>query len=120
MITRNCVLAERGGDGPNAGRDSRGRSAARARRARLRRAAAEKRVELAPLRRRIARREKAVKRLEQEIARLDAALAGRAFRPRSGASGGRSPRRAPTRSARSRRAEEDWLEASAAFEFAMS
>ena len=46
-----------------------------ARRAGMRRAAAEKRVELAPLRRRLAEAEADVARLTTEIARIDAALA---------------------------------------------
>jgi ATP-binding cassette, subfamily F, member 3 len=114
----NVVLAERGG-GKSA---DQGRKTAEAPRGRVevRRAAAEKRIELAPLRRRIAEAETAVKRLGQEIAVIDAALAEPGLFARDPA------RAAVLAKARSdavgalARAEDDWLEASAAFESAMS
>jgi ATP-binding cassette subfamily F protein 3 len=80
-----------------------------------RRAAAEKRAELAPLRQKIAAAEKAINRHKAEIDRLEAALAGDLF--------ARDPKKAAQMSkARSEavaslaRAEEEWLEASAAYE----
>jgi ATP-binding cassette subfamily F protein 3 len=111
------VLAERGGGAQAA--DGKGRKEAARGRVELRRAAAEKRSELAPLRRRIAEAESAVKRLGQEIAGIDAALADPGLFARD-------PARAATL-AKGRadavnalaRAEDDWLEASAAFESAM-
>src|SRR5205085_415034 len=45
------------------------------RRADQRRAAAEKRIEVAPLRRRVVEAEQTIERLSREIARIDAALA---------------------------------------------
>jgi ATP-binding cassette, subfamily F, member 3 len=110
------VLAERGG-----AQDSKGRKAAEAPRGRveLRRAAAEKRTVLAPLRRRIAEAESAVKRLGQEIAGIDAALADPTLFARDPARAAVLAKgRADAVSALAR-AEEDWLEASAAFESAM-
>jgi ATP-binding cassette, subfamily F, member 3 len=110
------VLAERGG-----AQDSKGRKAAEAPRGRveLRRAAAEKRTVLAPLRRRIAEAERAVKRLGREIAGIDAALADPTLFARDPARAAVLAKgRADAVSALAR-AEEDWLEASAAFESAM-
>ena len=72
---RRLVLGERGAAGKG---DGRRKEAARGagRDARdARRAAAEKRVELAPLRRRITAAEAAVARLSEEIRRIDSALA---------------------------------------------
>jgi ATP-binding cassette, subfamily F, member 3 len=84
-----------------------------------RRAAAEKREELKPLKRRIDAAEKAVARLTADIAAIDAQLAGGLF--------ARDPAKATTLS-KSRaeaadalvRAEEDWLTASAEYEEAMA
>jgi ATP-binding cassette subfamily F protein 3 len=116
------VLAERG-SAKNADKSAdQGRKTADAPRGRIeiRRAAAEKRIELAPLRRRIAAAETAVKRLEQEIATIDAALAEPGLFARdSGRAGMLAKGRADAVSALAR-AEDDWLEASAAFESAMS
>jgi ATP-binding cassette subfamily F protein 3 len=89
-------------------------------RAEIRRAAAEKRVELAPMRKRINVAETAMAMLNQEIAKIDAALADPGLF-------GRDPARA-TQLAKSRadavrglaNAEEEWLEASAAYEAAAS
>jgi ATP-binding cassette subfamily F protein 3 len=121
---RDLVLAERGAKAPQAGerKAAGGRNAGETPRGRteIRRAAAEKRVELAPLRKRIADAETAVKRFTEEIAKIDVALAepglftGNPARAASLAKG-----RADAAAALSR-AEEDWLEASAAFEAAMS
>jgi ATP-binding cassette subfamily F protein 3 len=112
------VLAERGGAQAAEGK---GRKAAEAPRGRveIRRAAAEKRSELAPLRRRIAEAESAVKRLGQEIAGIDAALADPGLFTRDPARAAALAKgRADAVSALAR-AEDDWLEASAAFESAM-
>ncbi len=84
-----------------------------------RRAAAEKRIGLQPLKRQIDAAEKAVTRLAAEIARIDGELAGGLF--------ARDPAKATTLAkARSEaagalaKAEEDWLAASAAYEDAMA
>jgi ATP-binding cassette subfamily F protein 3 len=116
------VLAERGSAKDADKSADQGRKTADAPRGRIeiRRAAAEKRIELAPLRRRIAAAETAVKRLEQEIATIDAALAEPGLFARdSGRAGMLAKGRADAVSALAR-AEDDWLEASAAFESAMS
>ncbi len=88
----------------------------RAGRADIRRAAAQMRVELAPLRRRIAEAESAVKRLTEEIARIDVALAEPGLFARD------PPRAAALAKARADAvealsgAEDDWLAASAELE----
>jgi ATP-binding cassette subfamily F protein 3 len=115
---RDVVLAARGG----AKSADQGRKPADAPRGRveIRRAAAEKRTELAPLRRRIAQAETAVKRHGQEIAAIDAALAEPGLFARDPARAAMLAKgRADAVNALAR-AEDDWLEASAAFESAMS
>jgi len=114
------VLADRGSPNP-AARDAKAaaRKPAEATRLEIRRAAAEKRVELAPLRRRITEAEKAVKRWGEEIAGIDAALADPGLFARDPARAAALAKgRAEAVSALAR-AEDDWLEASAAFESAM-
>jgi ATP-binding cassette subfamily F protein 3 len=96
------------------GRRGRNGSAARTGRADLRRAAAEKRIELAPLRRRVADAEKAVTRLTAEIARLDATLVDLFARDPSKAAA-LAKARAEHADALAA-AEEDWLAASAELE----
>jgi len=117
---RDLVLAERA-DGGAKGVDRRAPAphAPRAR-ADIRRAAAEKRSELAPLRRRIADCDTAIKRLSEEIARIEAALAepGLFARDPSRASALAKARAEAVRALAL--AEDEWLEASAAFESAMS
>src|SRR5215471_13151609 len=89
-----------------------GRKEAPRGRVELRRAAAEKRSELAPLRRRIAEAESAVKRLGQQIAGIDAALADPGLFTRDPARAAALAKgRADAVSALAR-AEDDWLEAS--------
>jgi ATP-binding cassette, subfamily F, member 3 len=115
---RDQVLAERGG-AKSAEPARKGAEPLRGR-GEIRRAAAEKRVELAPLRRRIAEAESAVKRHGQEIAAIDAALAEPGLFARDpGRAAVLAKGRAEAASALAR-AEDDWLEASAAFEAAMS
>jgi len=93
-------------------------AAPRAGRVEVRRTAAQLRVELAPLRRRVTDAEQSMKRLTSEIARIDAALAAPNLF-------GRDPRKATAlakaradAAASLKRAEDDWLAASAAFEAA--
>jgi ATP-binding cassette subfamily F protein 3 len=125
---RDVVLAERGaalplpparaGEGKG-GSDRRAGAAPRAR-VEIRRAAAEKRTELAPLRRRIAEAETAVKRLGREIAGIDSALAKPGLFARDPARAAALAKgRADAVNALAR-AEDDWLAASAALESAMS
>jgi ATP-binding cassette subfamily F protein 3 len=115
------VLAERGsGKGADQGRKAAEAPRAEAPRGRdVRRAAAEKRIELAPLRRRITDAETAVKRLGKDIATIDAALAEPGLFARDPArAAGLAKARADAATALAR-AEDDWLEASAEFESAM-
>jgi ATP-binding cassette, subfamily F, member 3 len=115
---QETVLAERGGA---KGAEPR-RKAVDAPRGRveIRRAAAEKRTELAPLRRRIAQAESAVKRLGGEIAAIDAALAEPGLFARDPARAAVLAKERADAASALARAEDDWLEASAAFESAMS
>ncbi|MBX9773163.1 MAG: ABC-F family ATP-binding cassette domain-containing protein [Xanthobacteraceae bacterium] len=110
---RRLVLAEgRGGDD----RDRKPKGASRGD---VRRAAAQLRLELAPLRRRIGDAEKTVARLNDEIARIDTALADAGLFARDPARAAQlSKDRANAVSALAR-AEDDWLAASAAWEDAM-
>jgi ATP-binding cassette subfamily F protein 3 len=80
-----------------------------------RRAAADRRAELAPLRQKITTAEKAITRHKAEIERLEAALAGGLFAQDPQKAAGVAKARADTAAALAR-AEEEWLEASAAFE----
>jgi ATP-binding cassette subfamily F protein 3 len=118
---RDVVLGERGrGEDLDKSSDPRPKEAGAPRgRVEVRRAAAEKRVEFAPLRRRIAQAEATIKRIGQEIAGLDAALAEPGLFARDPArAAGLAKARADAVKALAR-AEDDWLEASAAFESAM-
>jgi ATP-binding cassette subfamily F protein 3 len=115
---RDQVLAERGG-GKSAEPVRKGAEAPRGR-GEIRRAAAEKRVELAPLRRRIAAAETAVKRHGQEIAAIDAALAEPGLFARDPSRAAVLAKGRAEAASALARAEDDWLEASAAFEAAMS
>jgi ATP-binding cassette, subfamily F, member 3 len=115
---QRLVLSDRGG---NRGADRQQKdSAPRVNRTELRRAAAEKRVELAPLRRRIANAEAAVKRLTQEIARADTALAAPGLFARDpNKAAALAKARADAVEALAR-AEDEWLVASSEFEAAMA
>jgi ATP-binding cassette, subfamily F, member 3 len=84
-----------------------------------RRAAAEKREELKPLRRRIDAAEKTVAQLSADIAMIDRQLADGLFARDPAKATALSKQRAEAAVALSR-AEEDWLEASAAYESAMA
>jgi ATP-binding cassette, subfamily F, member 3 len=110
---RRLVLAARSGEASDT-RRNKDASAARPGRAEQRRAAAEKRIELAPLRRRVADAEKAVTRLTAEIARLDATLAD-LFARDPGKAATLAKARAEHADALAA-AEEDWLAASAELE----
>ena len=86
----------------------------------IRRAAAERRVELAPLRRRIGEAEAAIKRHAGEIARLDRALSEPGVFTRNPAEAGALAKSRADAATALGRAEDDWLEASAAYENAIS
>jgi ATP-binding cassette subfamily F protein 3 len=83
-----------------------------------RRAAAEKREELKPLKRRISAAEQVVARLSAEIATIDAELATDLFARDPAKATALSKSRAKAAEALAR-AEEDWLSASAEYESAM-
>jgi ATP-binding cassette subfamily F protein 3 len=114
---RRHVFTERGTQDA-AARRSNDRAEPRASRSDLRRAAAEKRVELAPLRRRIVDAESAVKRLSEEIARIDAALATPGLFARDPAKAAALSKSRADAAAALLRAENDWLDASAELEAA--
>jgi ATP-binding cassette subfamily F protein 3 len=116
---RKLVLAERAAAGQTA--ESRPVSdPARARRVDVRRAAAEKRAELAPLRQRIAEAEAAVGRLNAEIGRIDAILAGTGLFARDPAKAAALAKARADHASALAKAEEDWLEASALQESALN
>jgi ATP-binding cassette subfamily F protein 3 len=85
----------------------------------IRRAAAERRVALAPLRRRIANAEAAVARLNAEIARIDATLASSGLFARDPQKAATLAKARADHASALARAEEDWLEASALEESAI-
>ncbi len=114
---RRLVLAERGASARNA--DRRENGPPRAGRADVRRAAAEKRVELAPLRRRIADAEATVAHLNAEISRIDAILAGSELFARDPAKAAALAKTRANHASALTKAEEDWLEASALQESAI-
>ena len=113
---RKLVLGERTTSGENTGRRSKpagtGRTAAR-------RAAAEKRIELAPLRRRIAEAEAAIGRLNAEITRIDTTLAEPGLFDRDSTRAAALAKARAEMAAALAKAEEAWLEASAHQESAM-
>jgi ATP-binding cassette subfamily F protein 3 len=112
---RKLVLAERESDGKrNNGPIN--NSPARARRPDIRRAAAQKRVELAPLRRRIADAEGEIARLAAQIMRIDAILAQAELFAREPAKAAALAKMRAESAKALATAEEDWLAASAALE----
>jgi ATP-binding cassette, subfamily F, member 3 len=119
---RELVLAERGSRSAPASERKAGRGDSEMPRGRseIRRAAAEKRIELAPLRKRIAEAEAAVKRLGEEISKIDAALAEPGLFARDPARAASLAKGRADAAGALARAEEDWLDASSAFEAAMS
>jgi len=116
---RRRVLAERGAPAKdNGGRKD--EASPRPARADARRAAAERRVELAPLRRRITAAEAVVARLNEEIGRIDAALAEPGLFTRDSAKAAALAKARADHVAALAKAEEDWLEASTELEAAGS
>ena len=112
---RQLVLGEAG-----ARKDAPARTKTAPGRADQRRAAAQLRLELAPLRRRIADAEAAVQKLTEEVARVDQLLAEAGLFARDPVkAAGLAKARADAVAALAR-AEDDWLSASAEFEAAMA
>ena len=115
---QRIVLSDRGHS--SASRQQNDSAPTRINRTEMRRAAAEKRVELAPVRRRIADAEAAVKRLTQEIARTDAALAAPDLFARDPAKAAILAKTRADAANALTRAEDEWLAASAEFEIVMT
>jgi ATP-binding cassette subfamily F protein 3 len=112
---RRLVLSDRGGDA------SMPKSVApRTSRAEIRRAAAEKRIELTPLRRRLAEAEKTIARLTTEIARIDTALAAPDLYTREPDKAAALSKARADAAAALARAEDEWLAVSGALETAMT
>jgi ATP-binding cassette, subfamily F, member 3 len=117
---RSLVLAERGATGTGMSAESRKVGGApRSGRVDMRRAAAEKRAELAPVRQRIAEAEAAIVRLNAEIGRIDAILAGSGLFARDPAKAAALAKARADYASALAQAEEDWLEASAVQESVM-
>ena len=115
---RRFVLSDRGGTAGTAERNGQSEAEPRVGRTQMRRAAAEKRAELAPLRQRISGAEKRIAQLGATLARIDADLATPDLFARDPDKAARlSKQRAETASALAQ-AEDDWLDASSAYEAA--
>jgi ATP-binding cassette subfamily F protein 3 len=115
---RRRVLSERGA-GRNDGADRPREAKTRGGRDAMRRAAAQRRADLAPLRRRIGAAETTMSDLAAEIARLDAALAAADLFAQNPAKAAALAKARAARAADLIRAEEEWLAASTAYEAAM-
>jgi ATP-binding cassette subfamily F protein 3 len=89
-------------------------------RAEIRRAAAEKRIELAPLRRRVIEAEATIARLTKDLAKIDAALAEPGLFARDAVKAATLAKSRSEAATALTQAEEDWLTASAAIEAAMA
>jgi ATP-binding cassette, subfamily F, member 3 len=113
---RREVLAGRHGQEANAARlaDAGGQVS----RSERRRMAAERRIEFAPLRARIAAAETEMARLTRELERIDAALAAPDFFTRDPAQAAAHAKARSEAAAALARSEEEWLSASAAYESA--
>ncbi len=111
---RRRVLSERG-DGVDRADGAR-KETARVGRADLRRAAAEKRIELAPLRRRVAQAEAALTRHGAEIARIDALLAEAGLFARDPGKAAALAKARADHAGALANAEEEWLEANTELE----
>jgi ATP-binding cassette subfamily F protein 3 len=114
---RRRVLAA-GGEKAEAGRSARSIGDGRGSRAAVRRAAAERRAELAPLRSRIAHEEAAVSQWTRELERLDAALAAPDLYDNPVRAATLARERAAAAAALAR-AEEAWLALSSEYEAAL-
>ena len=110
---RRMVLSERSGGNASAAKSSSSPS-----RSDVRRAAAEKRAETAPLRQRVKKAEAAIERLTREIAALDEKLADGGLFTRDAAKAAELAKRRSDTADALAVAEEEWLAASAALETA--
>jgi ATP-binding cassette subfamily F protein 3 len=115
---RRLVLSDRGGN--TGARKPASEAAPRASRADLRRAAAEKRIELTPLRRRLAEAEKTIARLTAEIARIDGALAAPGLFAREPDKAAALSKARADAAAALALAEDEWLTVSTELESAMA
>jgi ATP-binding cassette subfamily F protein 3 len=112
------VLSERSDSGAASERPK--NDSARLARSEMRRAAMDKRVETASLRKRMAMAEAEVSRLGREISELDAGLADGTLFARDPAKAAALAKARAAAAAALARAEEDWLEAGAALQSAMA
>jgi ATP-binding cassette subfamily F protein 3 len=104
------VLSERGGKGGPE------KAAPQSDRAQARRAAADKRAETAPLRKRVQKAEADIARLTRELEKLDATLADGTLFARDAAKAAALAKARADAAAALAHAEEEWLEASHALE----
>jgi ATP-binding cassette subfamily F protein 3 len=116
---RRLVLGERSTGPKDSQRGRNGAGAAAPGRAEIRRAAAQLRVEVAPLRRRVAAAEATVQRLADEIAKIDAELATPDLFARNSAKATALAKARAQAVNALHKAEDDWLEASSALEAAI-
>ena len=110
---RRTVLSERSGSNANAAKSSSNPS-----RSDVRRAAAEKRAETAPLRQRVKKAEAQIEKLTREVAALDEKLADGGLFTRDAAKAAELAKRRSDTADALAAAEEEWLAASAALETA--
>jgi len=110
---RRTVLSERSGSNAGAAKSSSSPS-----RSDVRRAAAEKRAETAPLRQRVKKAEALIEKLTREIAALDEKLADGSLFTRDAAKAAELAKRRSDTADALAAAEEEWLAASAALETA--
>jgi ATP-binding cassette subfamily F protein 3 len=110
---RRAVLSDRGGEQQQTSKPTAGND-----RAAARRAAADKRAETAPLRKRIAAAEAEIARLTRELEKLDAALSDGTLFARDPARAAEMSKQRAEVVAAIAAAEEEWLAASAALETA--
>jgi len=106
----NLVLSERGG------KSSPEKAAQQPGRAQARRAAADKRAETAPLRKRLQKAEADIARLTKELEKLDTALSDGGLFARDAAKAAALSKARADAAAALAHAEEEWLEASHALE----
>jgi ATP-binding cassette subfamily F protein 3 len=110
---RRTVLSERSGSNAGAAKSSSSPS-----RSDVRRAAAEKRAETAPLRQRVKKADALIEKLTREIAALDEKLADGSLFTRDAAKAAELAKRRSDTADALAAAEEEWLAASAALETA--
>jgi ATP-binding cassette subfamily F protein 3 len=118
---RRLILSDRRGNAKNSKNGGKNKQTeAPVDRAEARRASAQKRSEVAELRKRIATTESATKRLAAEVEKLDAALAEPGLFARDAAKAAALGKSRADAAVRLKKAEDDWLAASAEYEAAMA